>query len=195
MCMLVGLWLSEVEINEFRCLNARSMGVKVWPGTPAEWAVCSLDELGVQASSAVDHAGSLGLLLLAAGQRQCIIHVAFLVQHGLAVGGQRSQEGAMPLAPDTSLKAAFYLHHISLPAPRCLLSLFTRLCLSFRVFPLHLCLSLSLSLFVSVCPPLSLFSIALLSHFPCLSFPTPLPLSPHPPLVCLQARPSPLCIY
>lgn len=61
----------------------------------AEWASCSLDELVVQASSTVDHAGSLGLLLLAACQGQSVIHVAFLVQHGLAVGGQRSQEGAL----------------------------------------------------------------------------------------------------
>lgn len=55
--------MSAVEIH-----GVRSMGVKVWPGTRAEWAGRSLDELVVQASSAVDHAGSLGLLLLAAGQ-------------------------------------------------------------------------------------------------------------------------------
>lgn len=68
MWMLAGTWMSEVEIHGVRCLNARSIGVKVWPGTRAERADCSLDELVVQASSAVDHAGSLGLLLLAAGQ-------------------------------------------------------------------------------------------------------------------------------
>ena len=48
-----------------------------------------LDELGEEAQSAVDHTSCLGLLDLAAGQGQGVVHVALLVQYTLGTQNTR----------------------------------------------------------------------------------------------------------
>lgn len=45
--------------------------------------VCVLDELGEEASSAVDHSSSLRLLSLRASDGQSVIHVTFLMKNRL----------------------------------------------------------------------------------------------------------------